>query len=75
MTYDEIMKKGDKIMSKRKIDERQAMGESVSLDEIFNEADEIGEMLEQSMGTERFNAAIKAVDAVFGMDRKTGFFQ
>ena len=61
MTHDEIMKKGDRIMSKRKIDERQAMGESVSLDEIFDEADEIGKMLEESMGTERFNAAIKAV--------------
>jgi|UniRef100_A0AAT9J786 hypothetical protein len=61
MTYDEIMEKGDKIMSKRKIDERQARGESVSLDEIFNEADEIGKMLEESMGSERFNTAIKAV--------------
>ena len=62
MTHDEILEKGNKIMSKRRIDERQARGESVSLDEIFNETDEIGKMLEDSMGSERFNRALKALE-------------
>jgi hypothetical protein len=58
----EIFKKGDEIMSKRKISERQDNGEYVAVSEIFAEADEIGKMLEKSMGTERFNAALKALD-------------
>tara|TARA_B110000438_G_scaffold47911_1_gene48192 strand:+ start:752 stop:958 length:207 start_codon:yes stop_codon:yes gene_type:complete len=62
LTHDEILEKGNKIMSKRRIDERQARGESVSVDEIFNEADEIGKMLEDSMGSERFNRALKALE-------------
>jgi hypothetical protein len=62
MTHDKILEKGNKIMSKRRIDERQARGESVSLDEIFSEADEIGKMLEDSMGSERFNRALKALE-------------
>ena len=62
MTHDEIIEKGNKIMSKRRIDERQSRGESVSLDEIFSEADEIGKMLEDSMGSERFNRALKALE-------------
>ena len=58
----EIFKKGDEIMSKRKINERQSKGEYVEVSEIFDEADEIGKMLEKNMGTERFNAALKALD-------------
>jgi len=57
-----ILEKGNKIMSKRKIDERQSKGESVSLDEIFSEVDEIGKMLEDNMGSERFNRALKALE-------------
>ena len=49
-------------MSKRKINERQANGEHVEVSEIFDEADEIGKMLEESMGTKRFNAALKALE-------------
>jgi len=57
----EIFEKGFEIMSKRKIDERQANGESVNISEILDETDEIGKMLESSMGTERFNKALKSI--------------
>lgn len=58
----DVYEKGDEIMSKRKIAERQARGEPVEVSEIFDEADEIGKMLEEHMGTERFNAAMKKVN-------------
>lgn len=55
----DIFEKGAKIMSKRNIDARQAKGEAVGIDEIFAEAEEIGEMLENHMGKDRFEAALK----------------
>ena len=49
-------------MSKRNIDARQAKGEAVGIDEILAESEEIGEMLENHMGKERFEAAMKALE-------------
>ena len=57
-----IYEKGDEIMSKRKINERQANGEHVEVSEIFDEADEIGKMLEETMGTKRFNKALEELE-------------
>ena len=50
-----------KIESKRNIAKRQANGEYVEVSDIFDEADEIGEMLERTMGSKRFNEALKKV--------------
>jgi hypothetical protein len=58
----DIFEKGEKIMSKRNIDARQANGEYVDVSEIFEESAEIGDMLEKSMGKERFEAAMKALE-------------
>lgn len=58
----DIFEKGEKIMSKRNIDVRQANGEYVDVSEIFEESSEIGDMLEKSMGKERFEAAMKALE-------------
>lgn len=58
----DIFEKGAKIMSKRNIDARQAKGEAVGIDEILAESEEIGEMLENHMGKERFEAAMKALE-------------
>jgi len=58
----DIFEKGEKIMSKRNIDQRQSNGEYVSVSEIFEESGEIGEMLENHMGKERFEAALKALE-------------
>ena len=52
----------DWIESKRNISERQDKGEHVEVSEIFDEADEIGKMLEKTMGTKRFNAALEALE-------------
>ena len=51
-----------KIESKRNITERQNKGETVEVSEIFDEADEIGKMLEKNWGSERVNAALKALE-------------
>jgi hypothetical protein len=51
-----------KITSKRNITERQNKGENVEVSEIFDEASEIGEMLEKNWGAERVNAALKKLE-------------
>ena len=51
-----------RIESKRNISERQDKGEHVELSDIFDEADEIGKMLEETMGTKRFNKALEELE-------------
>ena len=64
--YEEEMKKQleekIRIESKRNISERQDKGEHVELSDIFDEADEIGKMLEETMGTKRFNKALEELE-------------
>ena len=51
-----------KIESKRNITERQNKGEHVDVSEIFEEANEIGKMLEKNWGKKRVDDALKALE-------------
>jgi hypothetical protein len=59
-----------KIISKRNITERQNKGENVEVSEIFDEADEIGKMLEKNWGAERVNAALNVNAALKKLEKE-----
>ena len=58
----DVTKDLDDIFKKRNIDQRQNNGEYVDVSEIFEETADIGKFLEKTMGKDRFNAALKALE-------------